>query len=1088
MPRWLGRLYDALISLVLLTGTYALRAAAPLTTISWDEPAWVLRSVNFLLALRNGDLAQTLQTGHPGVTTMWAGALSLNWHRLVTGRVSWAALEHAATIRFPEQVQDAAALRELTALLPYAKPGIWLANALVVVGLYLLLSRLLTRRMALVAGVALSLSPYYTALGRLLHLDALCAGCMLLSLLAALLYCEQGRHGALLVSGALAGLATLTRSVGLFMVPVVAVLLLWAWRRLPERRLATLLVAAGYWAGGLVGALVLLWPAIWVTPWRALGALLRLSVEYAAVDPGDTATFFRGQVTAQPGAWFYPVATWFRLTPLAVLFGGFALLSVALHLPGEHDEARRHLPLVLAAFGVLLLAALSVAAKKFDRYALPALLAGELLGALGLAQGLELAAARLFRRGALQMVWRSLLVVCGGAGLLAASWLSQAAPLFPGHLLAYYNPLAGGLARAVETLPVGWGEGVPEAAAYLAQLPHASDLTVATWATAGVAPTFPGRLVPLTVENLPLADYVLVYIADVQEGDAAATRYVSERSPAQRVQIAGTDVAWIFKNDDPALATWLAEVSDAQTALVSNAASALARFYPALPWAGLPTTDLSAVAQRLSADTSAGSIVYLRYPSPSATGRVLQQQLDQSALLVETRAFALGEARRYVLIPGQNVAAVVADTPLEAAWQGGLHLGAAGLAQEAQYRQSVGIALRLTADLAQPSDWHIYARLLDEQGRVWGTLDERLVDVETRGTSAWQPGTSHECQLAVPLRAGIPWGEYRVVMGLYALDGLTHLDLLDEAGNPAGTELTLGTVRVLPAMLPADVGELGEHMPLNVDLPGMTLLGYRLEKSVLVTGEQADVALLLRSRSKVATDIQVNLGWRALGSQSATWAAQEPLLGTGRRVQDWPVGEAVQIHHLVNIPDSLGQGTYELVLNLQYSTGGEPLLAQDIALGTIEVTHLDRTFAPPAMQHAQTATLGETASLLGYDLAPTKLAAGETLDLTLYWQALHPESRDLTVFVHLLDSKGQVRGQVDSQPSAGARPTSGWISGEVITDHYAIPLSADAPPGEYHVEVGLYDPLTLDRLPALDARGQRWPNDGILLGTTITIE
>ncbi|MBC7316204.1 MAG: hypothetical protein H5T70_07280, partial [Chloroflexi bacterium] len=42
--------------------------------ITPDEMKWVCRSINFYRGLRAGDLAQTFQTGHPGVITMWLGA------------------------------------------------------------------------------------------------------------------------------------------------------------------------------------------------------------------------------------------------------------------------------------------------------------------------------------------------------------------------------------------------------------------------------------------------------------------------------------------------------------------------------------------------------------------------------------------------------------------------------------------------------------------------------------------------------------------------------------------------------------------------------------------------------------------------------------------------------------------------------------------------------------------------------------------------------------------------------------------------------------------------------------------------------
>ncbi len=38
-----------------------------------------------------------------------------------------------------------------------------------------------------------------------------------------------------------------------------------------------------------------------------------------------------------------------------------------------------------------------------------------------------------------------------------------------------------------------------------------------------------------------------------------------------------------------------------------------------------------------------------------------------------------------------------------------------------------------------------------------------------------------------------------------------------------------------------------------------------------------------------------------------------------------------------------------------------------------------------------------------------------------------------------------------------------------MADAYAIPVNADAPPGDYWIEVGIYDPLNGARLPVTGA-------------------
>jgi hypothetical protein len=97
------------------------------------------------------------------------------------------------------------------------------------------------------------------------------------------------------------------------------------------------------------------------------------------------------------------------------------------------------------------------------------------------------------------------------------------------------------------------------------------------------------------------------------------------------------------------------------------------------------------------------------------------------------------------------------------------------------------------------------------------------------------------------------------------------------------------------------------------------------------------------------------------------------------------------------------------------------------------------------------------------DLAGWSLQAhATTLDVTLYWQALRPVETAYTVFVHLLDEAGTLVAQQD-RPPAGY-PTAVWRPGEVIVDSFTIAIPPDLPPGNYRLQTGFYDPLTLVRL------------------------
>ncbi len=102
--------------------------------------------------------------------------------------------------------------------------------------------------------------------------------------------------------------------------------------------------------------------------------------------------------------------------------------------------------------------------------------------------------------------------------------------------------------------------------------------------------------------------------------------------------------------------------------------------------------------------------------------------------------------------------------------------------------------------------------------------------------------------------------------------------------------------------------------------------------------------------------------------------------------------------------------------------------------------------------------------LNGYAITPTATRDGQIL-LTLLWESLQPVATDYQVFVHLLDAAGNKLAQRDGQPVQWMRPTSTWQPGEEIVDRYGLPLPQDLAQGRYTLAVGLYDPVTGQRLP-----------------------
>jgi len=123
------------------------------------------------------------------------------------------------------------------------------------------------------------------------------------------------------------------------------------------------------------------------------------------------------------------------------------------------------------------------------------------------------------------------------------------------------------------------------------------------------------------------------------------------------------------------------------------------------------------------------------------------------------------------------------------------------------------------------------------------------------------------------------------------------------------------------------------------------------------------------------------------------------------------------------------------------------------------------------------ATFGESIALAGHSVEKDD----GLLKVTLWWKCLEPPQRRYTVFLHLYDADGRLVAQKDSQPASDHLPTVFWRGGDVVRDQRVLELPEDLPGERYTLAVGLYDPQTVVRLPAIAPDGTRWANDAVVL-------
>ena len=380
---------------------------------------------------------------------------------------------------------------------------------------------------------------------------------------------------------------------------------------------------------------------------------------------------------------------------------------------------------------------------------------------------------------------------------------------------------------------------------------------------------------------------------------------------------------------------------------------------------------------------------------------------------------------------------------------------------------------------AMPSQDHkVAVYLLDSQGRLVGQADKLLLSNTLQPTSHWEVDQVEMDYYTLPSQPATPPGEYKIQVVVYDPETLERLTVFDEQEGVTKTGLVVGTLQVVKAVDPPRVAPTEQLPTAEKDIaPGIRLLGYDLPVRVVGPGETLSVALYWQAMEDVAADYSLSLGLK--GSHGDVEVEH-----TGRPVDDtyptirWTEGEVLRDWHDLALPPDMAPGAYEILLSV---SEGEESLAL-VTLGRIEVAGRVHQFAIPETQHPLKARLGQRIQLLGYDLSTDRSRPGETLHLTLYWQALEQTQVSYKVFTHLLGTDGRIWGQMDSIPAGGEAPTTSWVAGEAITDEYELVVAHEAPPGEYVIEIGMYDAATGQRL-SISADDQVLKGDRLLLAT-----
>lgn len=342
---------------------------------------------------------------------------------------------------------------------------------------------------------------------------------------------------------------------------------------------------------------------------------------------------------------------------------------------------------------------------------------------------------------------------------------------------------------------------------------------------------------------------------------------------------------------------------------------------------------------------------------------------------------------------------------------------------------------------------------------------------------------------------GVPPGEYQLELRVEA-QGVVH--------PTADRWLPLTSITVTRAATPC-AADLEATLPNVSDIHATfgdqaSLVGLEPGSNEVMQGYQGSLRLWWKTQTPPGN---VRLRVRLAGARTVDVGDFAP--GPDfYPVENWQAGDIVRQELSFTLPDDLPAGRYHV--QVQWVTeggsvqavagerktltegerwrGGRVSLRGEWAdVYVVQVEARDRNYAPPLARQRADVRFGAALRLRGYHLNRASLRAGESAELTVYWQATQRPTRIYAAFNHLRTADNQVLWKQDSWPQAGLYTTNHWLKGEVVAEQYTLTVPADTPPGDYPLYIGLYTPDDGQRLPAVRPNGERYLNDEVVLQT-----
>lgn len=323
--------------------------------INVDQFLWYERTERFFSAIKEGRYLDTYQQYHPGVTLMYLIGIGQTSYRIFTGDSSgFSDINYANFGNYNFHTKLYVVIFCLGVLIYSAHIIYKISGKLTILLSFLTITLF---------------ESFYVGVLRNLHLDGILSVLIFAAVLCFYYACSKKSFKHFVISGVLAGLGYLTKSVSIFIALFCFITFVYFYRSRKEYRKN---LTHGFIVWFLISLVIFfaLFPAMWVSPIKIITTIFRDGVIDTGVD-GNFNHYLNNTVTQDPGLTFYLKVLGYRVTPVLQFLLFYFLFYLILCFKRKRLKDIDVLFIFSLVFSSIFFIVFVFLKKKTDRYLAP---------------------------------------------------------------------------------------------------------------------------------------------------------------------------------------------------------------------------------------------------------------------------------------------------------------------------------------------------------------------------------------------------------------------------------------------------------------------------------------------------------------------------------------------------------------------------------------------------------------------------------------------------------------------------------------------------------------------------------------------